>query len=348
MLLFKKRILGIDFGTRFVKIVELEKSGKSLNLVNYSITSLLWEDSTNYLLGATQLFEENLANILKEGTKDFKTKDAVFVLPASYLFSTSFSLPNMPKKSLQNMVQFEARKYLPVSSGEIAVESRVLQFQNQYQENKEQVSVFMIGIPNGLTNKLKVSADLANLNYKRGEAEFFAYEPFFKNNSVSILINIDLNYSLMLVFYTNGALVFGKKIKFKVFDIFESVSKLLGVSFNKAEEFLIEKKFNIPEELKNIKENLNSYLETAYSELQDEISGVYDKFGFKAENIFLTGSALGMPGFSEIFQKHCARLRINILDAFKNLQNVPQKSNVLSNGPIFGGAVGACLKYFKL
>ena len=86
MLFFKKRILGIDFGSKFVKIIELEKSGRNLNLVNYSVTSILWEDSSSYPLGATQLFEENLASILKEGTKYFKTKDAIFVLHASFLF----------------------------------------------------------------------------------------------------------------------------------------------------------------------------------------------------------------------------------------------------------------------
>ncbi|MEK7673731.1 MAG: hypothetical protein AAB371_00845 [Patescibacteria group bacterium] len=347
MLFFKKRILGIDFGSKFVKIIELEKSGRNLNLVNYSVTSILWEDSSSYPLGATQLFEENLASILKEGTKDFKTKDAIFVLPASFLFSTFFSLPNIPKKAIQETIEYESRKYIPFDSDDIEIQTKIFSLKNQYQPDKTRTAVFLVGIPNGLTEKLKTSAYISGLNYKKGEPEFFVYEPFFYGNSgVSVLVHMDLNYSLIYLFY-NGQLVFGKKLKFRLYNLIDSISKLLDTTFVKAEEFLAEKKFNIPEENKDIKDAVSVHFGSVYNEIQEEINNIADKFGFKTDGIFVSGSPTEIPGFLEFFQNCCGKIKINALDPFSRLQNVPNNSNILNKSPIFGGAVGACMKYLK-
>jgi Tfp pilus assembly PilM family ATPase len=343
---FKKRITAVDFGTKYIKMVELEKSGRNFNLLNYSITSLLLEDSFKYPLGITQLFEENLATILRRGSQDFKTKNVIFVLPSSYLFSTLLSLPHMPKKSLPTAIKYEAKKYLSVNSPELSIQSKTFQLKSPYEQNKTRISVFLVGIPNGLITKLKTVAMLAGLHYKKSEPEFFAYEPFFvSNNSEAVLINVDTNYSLLSLFHKNE-FVFGKKLRFRLFNLIENVSKLLGIAVSQAEDFLIEKKFKIPEELKLIQEALDDYFTPGFNEIQDEINGIQEKFGFKVENLFLAGSATDMPGFIEVFQKYAGNLKINSLDSFSSLGNVPNKNTILSKGPVFAGAVGACLKYF--
>lgn len=352
----KNRALGIDLGSRYMKIIEIEKKADKLELLNYSITSLNWESPLGHLLGTSQLFEENLGRLLREGTKNMKTKDAVFVLPSPFLFSSFFSLPDLPQKTLTATISSEAKRYIPLTMDEVVITFKLFQFRNPFEENQTRWLVFLVGIPKSLTRKLKLAADLAGLNFKSGQAEFFTREPFFTlktgakqqiddSSQCSIAIDFGVGYS-SLVLLCGSQVLFSKKLKFKLYDVIEHVSKLMGVSLDKSEEMLIQQGFNMPAEMKNLKESLENHINLLSAEVEQEIKEIQEKFGFRVVKLYLSGGAVNIPGFLDYLKAPGSKINFLILNAFDYLQNVPQREMVLKKGPVFAGAVGACSKYF--
>ncbi|MCS7184228.1 MAG: pilus assembly protein PilM, partial [Patescibacteria group bacterium] len=123
-----KKVLGIDLGSRDIKIVEVEKYKNSFILNNYIIIELEGGEKISSLLETSQIYEEHLAKIIENGLKEFKPREVVYSVPSLYYFYTNFSLPYIPVNALKNAVNFEYRKYLPVSYEKFQIEWRNVKY----------------------------------------------------------------------------------------------------------------------------------------------------------------------------------------------------------------------------
>lgn len=344
---FRRRAIGVDLGSRHLKMVELERHGRQLTLVNYSITSLAWSGSLGNLIGTSQLFEENLANLLREGMREFRAREAVVVLPAPFLFTSSFSLPNLPARSLPAALRYEAKKYLPTAPGEIETVFRTIQFSNPNGNGQQRWLAFLVGIPASLVEKIKAATQLAGLRFRSGQPEFFCYEWFFRaqpESAYNVVIDVGVGYTSLVV-CRGGQVVVGKKLKFKLHDLIDNIAKLMGTSLDTAEEFFIKHGFIVPEGVVNVAEHLEAHAQLLAHELTTELREQEERFNTPVKAIFVCGGVLLVPGFADHLNAALATRQITALDAFGSLANVPEAPAVRSRTSLFAGAIGVCGRY---
>jgi type IV pilus assembly protein PilM len=129
---FKRKsnyFVGVDFGSSTVKIIELSFKDQKIRLENYG-----WVDLNNFensLIGKLESqnnYLEKLQICLKELQKQMKLKaKGVYVsLPAYNGLVNLVEFPEMKKEELEKAIQFEARKYIPASLDEIALDWDIL------------------------------------------------------------------------------------------------------------------------------------------------------------------------------------------------------------------------------
>lgn len=343
----KKRVLGIDLGSKHVKIVETQKVDQHLRLLNYSIVSLSWSDKLGRLLDVPQTFEDNLGQLLLEATKSIKTRDCVFVLPASLLFSSFFSLPLITEKNLANAITYEAAKYIPVAAEEIELSWRAFQFQHPYQGGGQaRWLIFLVAAPKSLIEKFKNASLIANLNFKQAVPDFFSLEPFLTETAPKVIVDIGTSFSLFSVFH-RGKIIYGKKLQFKLADLIQVISRLMNVNFDRAEELLIQTGFIIPPESDELRVTVFSVVDQFVNELQESLNDVEEKFHIQIEQLLFTGGMTLIPNFEEVMVKRLTKVPLGLLDPLDKIE-VPEKlkTSGLRRGPIFTQALGACVKYF--
>lgn len=155
-----KELLGIDIGTKQIKIVELERDKKKPILKNYALIMIKDAD-----IRATEA--ETIAKILKQAMSraKIKTKDAIMSLPAYSAFLVLVKMPDLPKteEELDQLIHLEARKYIPVPIGEVSLGW-----------TKFEKEILLIAVPKDIVNRYGQIAQKADLNLKALEAETFS------------------------------------------------------------------------------------------------------------------------------------------------------------------------------
>jgi type IV pilus assembly protein PilM len=118
--LFSKKansVLGIDFGTTVVKIVELNRQGGKFKLGTYGLAKMEVGEETQRNI-------KDLAQVLKSllAEAKVKSKSAYIAIPESYTFFALIEMPEMPEKDLVKAIPYEARKYIPVPAEQVYLE----------------------------------------------------------------------------------------------------------------------------------------------------------------------------------------------------------------------------------
>jgi type IV pilus assembly protein PilM len=340
-----KTLLGIDLGSRNIKIVETEKAGNKLKLLNYIIISLEQGEKLTQILETSQVFEENLGKILEAGVKEFKTKDAIYIIPSPYLFSTYFSLPYLPLNTLKNAVNYEARKYMPASIEEYTIEWRNNKFIPRLEEATERWFIFFTATPKYFLEKLKNISLIAGLDFKGAETEYFAIENFFKNIPGN-RVYVDLGYSYSnLIFISNSIVTYSQKLKVNARFLIESLSHLLKIGLNEAEEYILKRGFHIPPEEEEVKNIIDSILDDFSKELSQSCEEINEKFNCRIEHVYLAGGMSLYEGFLDAFLEKFKEVPVSIFDPFQYII-IDKRVKNLGLGPILINAIGGCFKYF--
>ncbi|MGC8981655.1 MAG: pilus assembly protein PilM [Minisyncoccia bacterium] len=340
-----KTLLGIDLGSRNIKIVEVEKAGDKLKLLNYIIINLEQGEKLSQILEVSQVFEENLGKILEAGVKEFKTKDVIYVIPSPYVFTTYFSLPYLPLSTLKNAVSYEARKYMPASIEDFIIEWRNNKFTPRLEEATERWFIFFTATPKYFLEKLKNISLIAGLNLKGIETEYFAIENFFKNVPGN-RVYIDLGYSYSnLIFIMNGNITYSQKLNINARSIIESISNLLKINLDGAEDYMLKRGFNIPPEEEDVRNVLDGIIDAFSKELSHSCEEINEKFNCRIEHIYLAGGMSLYSGFLDLFSEKFRDVPVSIFDPFQYII-ISKKVKNLNLGPILVNAIGSCFKYF--
>src|SRR3989344_334134 len=108
----KNAILGIDIGTSNIKVAQISH-GKTPILDTYGIVN------TAYQLGGKddEAAVEQMAKILRTllSRAGVSAKKCVISFPNSAVFTSVVELPRMTDQELGTAVEFEAKKYVPLS-----------------------------------------------------------------------------------------------------------------------------------------------------------------------------------------------------------------------------------------
>jgi Tfp pilus assembly PilM family ATPase len=333
---FEKKILGIDLGSINTKIVEVIKKKDFFEVVNFGIIPIV---NFKEIAASSYILEENVGRMLSEflQASKSKAKEVVFSIPASYVFSVNFLVPDIPEKSLPQIIRFESQKQIPLSLEEIELEYRYFHFEVENQP--KQWLVYLVATPKSYLKKLQSIAEIAKLKLSGYSSEYFNLEPYFYNRLGTYAV-VDFGHSYtLLILIKNGKVIYGNKLKIRGYDFLDSVINLINYSEEETLNLISKKGFHFLPEEKELQGLANNFLHNIFNILSLELEKLENTFFLKTDKIYLTGGLLTLPGFKEEILSKLSKYQQEILlpyELFKGEKFI----NLQEKGTIFTQALG--------
>jgi Tfp pilus assembly PilM family ATPase len=337
---FEKRILGIDLGSINTKIVEIVKKKDSLEVVNFGVIPIVnFKEIASY----SYILEETIGRMISEflQASNAKAKEVILSLPATYIFSVNFLVPDVPEKSLPQIIRFESQKQIPLGLEEIELEYRYFRFEVENQPR--QWLVYLVATPKSYLKRLQSIAEIAKLKLVGYSPEYFAFEPYFGDRLGTYAI-VDLGHSYsLLVLIKNGRVIYGNKLKVRGYDFLDLVSNVTNYSDEETLDLIYKKGFRFLPEEKELQNLANNFLTNTVNLLSSEIERLENSFFLKIDKIYWTGGLSILPGFKEEVLSRLSKYQQEILLPYELFKG-EKFFNLKEKGTIFSQALGVVFR----
>lgn len=353
-----KKILGIDIGTSYIKIVELSQSKNKPKLENYGFVAAtdfskkpFWTSEKNCILLSSEDVVRAIKTILKKS--EIKTRRAVFSIPDFSTFFTNFELPSMEKKELERAVQYEAKQHIPLSLKEVILDWQVIRGNLLDQKRggfskKEKLKILLVAVSNEAVSQYQEVALLSGLELASLEAEVFSLaRALIKNDEKGPVALVDIGAKTTTCTIVNqGKLENSYSFDMSSNDFNKVISKKFNIDYLEAEE--LKKKYGLLGDEKDGEKNLSLLLtpliDIILMEIQKIFNNFYQKGGQEIQKIILAGGAVLLLGFKEYIQVKLKK-EVVISQPFSLLDYPPVLDQTLKEiGPSYAVAVGAALR----
>ena len=241
-------IIGVDIGSSSIKVVQLKKEKERAMLETYGELSI-GPYAKKSVGQVVQISEEMAVAMLKDlfAEAGVNSKEVAFAIPVKSSFITVIKVPMMESKSMDDIIKFEARKYIPVPIGEVEMDWWVIgedQKKNETEqigqvakEKQQMVDVLLVVIYKEIIEKYKNISTKLGLNIKLFEVEIFSGWRSLSFRPTTPVAVIDLGaLTTKMSIVEAGVLKSSHTTNRGSQAMTDSVSKSLGISFERAEE----------------------------------------------------------------------------------------------------------------
>lgn len=227
---------GVDFGSSTIKIVELCIKDQKIHLENYGWVDLndpesgvfrKMESQTNYL-NKLEVCLRELQNQMK-----LKAKGVYVSLPAYNGLVNLVEFPKMEKDELEKAVQFEARKYIPASLEEIALDWDVIP---EEANDSKKDKILLVAAPKREVIKYGNIVKSAGLEVNAIELETFSMARALVGDDRGTFIIIDMGASSTnIVLIEKGTVRANRNIDTGGKEITNTIAESLNISKQRAD-----------------------------------------------------------------------------------------------------------------
>ncbi|MDD4358467.1 MAG: pilus assembly protein PilM [Candidatus Pacebacteria bacterium] len=340
--------LGIDIGSKAIKIVELSKQKDRIILENYGGLKLsgVKKESFQYFDKRTLLpSSKNISLAIKAILEEAKieTTEVIFSLPDFSTFFTSFNLPPMTAKELGDAVNFESKKHIPIPFNEVVLDWQLIGDINEKEGNNK---ILVMAISKSLISEYKKIAEECSLTLLSLEAEVMGLKRAIvgKENDTLCLVETGCQ-STTISIIDHGFLLISVSFEVGGKDCTYSISEALNIDLHKAEEI----KMNLG--LKNTDNKVIGALTPILNIILQKVKQVindFEKGEIKVKKIILAGGSANMPGLLDYLKANFQGLDIKVGNAFENVFYPNElKPMVPELSTTFSIALGEALKKFE-
>ncbi len=340
----EKRILGIDIKPGTVKVVELNRTSKSNEILNISIARFD-ED----LIGV-------LAKVLHETIKKNKirTKEAVICISGGDIQYKIVELPTIPEKELVNAIRFKL-----AASSQIPLENAFITYNKLTMSSQKGTHYYFVTmIDNVYLASILREIEKAGITVKDIIPSVLALTSAFdiSRSTNSALVEIGKNIST-IVLVKDGQIVFARELKFGSDNISKAMTGIIlaggervEINYEKAEE--LKNTYGIPLDLDAYSKEsgfpaleIFSMMRPQLEKLTSEIFRTFEYYNHEIggraefENIYLTGGGSKLKNLTEYLAKE-TRLKVT---GFKPSDAV-SKSDIQDLLPLITLAYGATVE----
>lgn len=337
---FEKRFLGIDLGSINTKIIEVVKKKDSLEVANFGVIPIVnFKEVASY----SYILEEQIGRMINEflEVSKAKAKEAFLSIPAPYVFSVNFLVPDIPEKSLPQVIRFEAQKQVPLDLTDIELEYRYFSFETE--NRSKQWLVYLVATPKNYLKKLFSIAEIAKIKLAGYSSEYFNLEQYFQNRlGTYVVLDIGHSYSI-LVLVKNGKVIYGNKLKIRGYDYLDIIMNLANFSEEDTLNLVYKKGFNFLPEEKEFRDLSNNFLNNLANLVLPEIERIENSFFLKIDKIYWTGGVSILSGFKEEMLSRLSQYQqeILLLDEFCRGEKF---IDLKEKGTIFSQALGVVFR----
>lgn len=363
-------VLGIDIGPSSIKLVELRKKKGRAVLGTYGALAL--GPYAGIEVGrATSLPPQKIAEALIDLLREAgaTTKRCGLSIPMSASLLTLIEVPAVDEKQLAQMIQLEARKYVPIPISEVSIDWWVIPKEQAgiIHENDtdpvasavsgaaqsvpgtgpktaEKLTVLLVVIHKDAILNAQEIIRLASLDVGFFEIEIFStLRSVLDHDSGSVMI-MDMGAgSTKLYVVDRGILRVSHIITRGSQDLTLAISKSLGISVEQAEVMKREKGLEDTAE-KGLASIMDSSVNYIFAETNRVIMNYQKKYNKNISKIFLTGGGAALRGFAERAEKEL-QTTVHLADPFAKIDSPAYLSKILKqSGPEFAVSVGLAVR----
>lgn len=323
MLFGNKGIIGLDIGSRHIKVVQLNEVSDGYQLERIGIATLqpelIVDGSILDSLRVVEAIKELIAN------SDIRVKDTVLSVSGhSSVITKRITLPQMTDEELDESIKFEAEQYIPFDIEDVDVDFQVL----GRRAEEGQMDVLVIAVKKDKINEYVTVVKDAGLKPVIVDVDVFALENVYETNYEIIpeeniaLITIGAS-TINMNILKDGVSVFTRDSSIGGNVLTEALQKEFTISYDNAE------KLKRGEAVEGIsQEDVSSVLISTSEEIIAEISRSFDYFRSTTSNedvnevIFSGGGAL-IKDFAPLLSERLG-VGVQLIEPFRNI-DIPDK-----------------------
>ena len=344
--------VGIDIGSSHIKVAQLKKTNGRIILETYGEVALgPYEE--RYAGELTNLSNEKLAEALKNllDQANVSAQQAVISISSATSLIFILKLPNIDRREITNVVQNEARKYIPIPLTEVSLDWWMIPEQEVYGEDSEtkskrEIDVLVAAVRNEMVQKYnEVINLLGRFDSPAYEIETFsAIRGAFKRELAPVLL-IDTGASGTRVSVVEHGVV----RKFHVINrgsayLTSSIAKSLEIEFDEAEDLKREiglDKNHPKQEIYNV---IAAGVNFVFSEIQNVVLGYEKEYKKPIRKIILTGGGSLLKNYKQELESRY-NITTEFADPFDKAVSPEFLEQVLDKaGPEFAVAIGLALQ----
>lgn len=335
-------MVGIDIGSKTVKIVELRKEGPGFSLngsgiVGYSGVTVDKMIDEKEMVSLSQIIKKlhNQAGI--------SSKDVVISVPEPLVFTRTIKFPLLTDSEIASAVKWEAEQYIPIPLNEAVVQHTILS--RNEKSTPPEVLVLLVAAPRAIINKYVRVVQLAGLNVTAVETELVALTRSLAPIDRTVLL-MDLGAgSTNIAISKMGLLSFSRSIPIAGDAFTRSVSQGLGVTPQQAEEYKKTYGFD-PSQLEGkVSGVLDPVLRLVVDEIKKAISYyLTDEKGDSPGAIFVTGGTSAIPQMITMLTK-LVGIEVMVGNPFSKVKIDPETARKLAPyAPLYSVATGLAMR----
>jgi len=350
--LFRKdsSVLGIDIGTSSLKILQIKKEKERAVLETYG------ELSTGAYTGteagrAILLMDEKVSQMITDLKKEagVTASHAMVAVPLRYSFITAIEMPDLNDAELQDAIQFEARRYIPIPLSDVVLEWWRLEDTEPItptpSQKKKTVSVLLAAVQREVVEKYKRILADAGVEYIGFEVEVFSASRVLASRIRSAVMLIDIGALSTKISIVDRGVVHAVHNVDRASQAFTlAMSQSLGVDFKRAEQMKHDIGMADRPEAAGIRHTITPLLDSLFDEA-DRLRAAYRrKSGSTVDKVFLSGGGSLMPGLMEY---SIERMGLEVLAAnpFSSLEYPAIMQPVIKKiAPSFSVSTGLALR----
>lgn len=352
-------VLGIDFGSSTIKLVELRKRQERASLVTYGELALGPYGGVE-VGRASRVVEakakEAIEDLLRESSA--KSRQAFVGIPARSSFITVVEMPLMSEKELADAIKFEARRYIPVPISEVVVDWWIIpdtfdlnsgsDEDEGLGKKKKTMSVLLVAIHNETIEKYKSFMSSAGIKISGFEIEIFSASRALLGNDLSPILLLDIGASAVKMTVVDYGIVRMVYVHDRGSQaITDALAGSLGVDFARAEEMKRTIGLSSKPEHQEMKSVMEPIIDGFLSETSRLMIDYRRKSGRSVSRVILYGGGGALKGLPE---KVAERLGLEVAQGqpFGRVEYpFLVQTAVQEVGPVFASAIGLGLRGLK-
>lgn len=362
----KREIFGLDISDLSLKIAQIKKRGKALELVSFGETKM-----KPGIIKSGEIIDDNkLARTIETAIRQvkgekIKTKYVITSLPEEKAFLQVIQMPKVSEENLSSAVVYEAENYIPIPLEKVYLDFQIVK---PIQNHLNHYDILIAALPKKTVDPYVSSLKLAGLEPFALEIESLAIVRILIKNETTIspvlLIDFGATKTSFIIFSGNS-LRFTSSISVSSNHFTEIIAKAMDISPEKAEDLKIKhgltgkisnkKKTNKKEERKifealipalvDLTQQIRKHLEYYQTHSSHEHLSPGNK---KVSKIILCGGGSNLKGFPELLSMEL-KLPVEIGNPWTNISPGKTESKQLTNEQFLGysTALGLALRAIK-
>ncbi len=333
-------MIGIDIGSKSIKIVELSKSGSSWTLKSSGAVGYNGQTPDKIIdENEFKKIADLIRNIIKK--VEIKTQEVNISLPESVVFTRLIKFPLLSEEEVAAAVKWEAEQYIPIPTSEAVIQYTVL----EKKENSTQTSVLLVATPKSVVEKFVKVLQLAGLTPVVAETELTALaRSLAPDTGVSLLLDIGFSSTDMAII-KDSSILFTRSIAVAGEAFTRAVSQSLGIEPTQAEEY--KKTYGLVEN--QLEGKVKNALDPIFRVIVEEIKKAIQFYkseekGDAPTSIVLTGGASSMPGIVPFLTQNLG-IETVVGDPFGKVTMDDETKKSLENyASLYSAAVGLAMR----